>query len=200
MYYDSYYLTFTLQQSNKKNNNNNNSNNIQHQQPYRMKHMLTTTATNYKRNNNNINSLNNINNVNNNNNNDIYHRNHYINKQNNSNIIQRQKSNTYAVNINKYDIQQHSMQQKTNYYQPSKILIAQYPHFLRYKQEFFRKIKIPTELENKKDKICNLSNIHYQAEYFKLESEKWDIYKTVAMNKKKVIELMETIVEDNGNN
>ncbi|CAF4537483.1 unnamed protein product [Rotaria socialis] len=34
----------------------------------------------------------------------------------------------------------------------------------------------------------------------RLESEKWNIYKTVAMNKKKVIELMETIVEDNGNN
>ncbi|CAF4471522.1 unnamed protein product [Rotaria socialis] len=70
------------------------------------------------------------------------------------------------------------MQQKTNYYQPSKILIHQYPHFLTHKQEFFRKIKIPTELENKKDEIFNL----------------------IAMNKKKVIELMETIVEDNGNN
>ncbi|CAF4471534.1 unnamed protein product [Rotaria socialis] len=50
----------------------------------RMKHMLTTTAINYKRNNNNINSVRNINNVNNNNN-----RNHFISKQNNSNIIQR---------------------------------------------------------------------------------------------------------------
>ncbi|CAF1341632.1 unnamed protein product [Rotaria sordida] len=84
---------------------------------------------------------------------------------------------------------------------PSKSLISHYPHFLRHKDEFFRKITVPKELEDKKEDIFLLSNIHFQTEYFQLEAEKWKIYMTAAANKQTVeqIEPMETIIEDNDN-
>ncbi|CAF4916876.1 unnamed protein product, partial [Rotaria socialis] len=200
-----------------------NNNIIQHQQTYTT-HNRSTTAIHYKR-NNNVNNVNahhyvNVHNTNNNknnvnsvhiknknyngkyNNNNNNRRNYNMNEQNNRNRFQKTTNYEMHMNINEYDMQ-HQLEKKLNYYQLSKILIPQYPHFLRHKQEFFRKIQIPLELENRKDEIFDLSNIHYQTEYFKLESEKWEIYKKAAMHKKQVIEhveLMETIIEDNNNN
>ncbi|CAF3750021.1 unnamed protein product [Rotaria socialis] len=209
-----------------------NNNIIQHQQTYTTNNR-STTAIHYKRNNNvnNVNAhhyvnVHNTNNNNNNNNdndhnknnvnsvhiknknyNDKYNnnnnkRNYNMNEQNNRSRFQKTTNYEMHMNINEYDMQ-HQLEKKLNYYQLSKIQIPQYPHFLRHKQEFFRKIQIPLELENRKDEIFDLSNIHYQTEYFKLESEKWEIYKKAAMHKKQVIEhveLMETIIEDNNNN
>ena len=67
---------------------------------------------------------------------------------------------------------------------------------MRHKDEFFRKINIPKELENKKEDIFHLSNIHYQTEYFRLEAEKWKIYVVASNNNKKrsveKVERMET--------
>ncbi|CAF1503377.1 unnamed protein product, partial [Rotaria sordida] len=83
---------------------------------------------------------------------------------------------------------------------PGKTLIPHYPHFLRHKEEFLRKIKIPEELENNKDDIFTLSNLHFQAEYFKSEADKWKIYMIAAKKKNKTIqqiEPMEIIIEEN---
>ncbi|CAF4044511.1 unnamed protein product, partial [Rotaria sordida] len=83
---------------------------------------------------------------------------------------------------------------------PGKTLIPHYSHFLRHKEEFLRKIKIPEELENNKDDIFTLSNLHFQAEYFKSEAEKWKIYMIAAKKNNKTIqqiEPMEIIIEEN---
>ena len=66
---------------------------------------------------------------------------------------------------------------------PGKTFIPHYPHFLKHREEFFRKIKIPEEIENNKDDIFHLSNMHFQAEYFKTEAEKWKVYMTAANGK-----------------
>ncbi|CAM4982626.1 unnamed protein product [Rotaria socialis] len=83
------------------------------------------------------------------------------------------------------------------------VLISNYPHFLRHKKEFFRKIIIPTELEKEKENIFLLSNLHYETEYFKSESEKWKIYLTAAarnkMQSNKDTNHIETIIIDNDN-
>ena len=57
------------------------------------------------------------------------------------------------------------------------------------------------ELENKKEDIFQLSNIHFQTEYFRLEAEKWETYVVAATNKKQTsieerVEAMETIIEE----
>ncbi|CAF4958062.1 unnamed protein product [Rotaria sp. Silwood1] len=117
---------------------------------------------------------------------------HHINHNHNHN----HHHHLYHTNNNKMkQPSTHNIQEKLHDL-PSKSLIPHYPHFLRHKQEFFRKITIPIELENKKEDIYNLSNIHYQTEYYKFESEKWKVY-TIAANKKKQIELMDTIIEVN---
>ncbi|CAF3431271.1 unnamed protein product [Rotaria sp. Silwood2] len=85
---------------------------------------------------------------------------------------------------------------------PGKTLILYYPHFLRHREEFFRKIKMPEEFKNHKDEIFHLSNMHFQAEYFKTEAEKWKVYMTAANNKNRIIqqvEPMEIIIEENNN-
>ncbi|CAF3047136.1 unnamed protein product, partial [Rotaria sp. Silwood2] len=85
---------------------------------------------------------------------------------------------------------------------PGKTLIPYYPHFLRHREEFFRKVKMPEEFKNHKDEIFHLSNMHFQAEYFKTEAEKWKVYMTAANNKNRIIqqvEPMEIIIEENNN-
>ncbi|CAF3885535.1 unnamed protein product, partial [Rotaria sp. Silwood1] len=157
-------------------NNNNNNNNCHHHNHTTTNHNrynhATATATNICHHHNSTTTTNN-----NNNNRTINNNNSY-----NKNTNNRQKTN-YKLKENLNNL-------------PSKSLIPYYPHFLRHKQEFFRKITIPIELENKKEDIYNLSNIHYQTEYYKFESEKWKVY-TIAANKKKQIEPMDTIIEIN---
>ncbi|CAF4419158.1 unnamed protein product, partial [Rotaria magnacalcarata] len=116
------------------------------------------------------------------------------------------------LSLSKKRIQQQQQQQQKipqeTQYKSSKVLINHYPHFLRHREEFFRKVSIPVELEKYKEKIFQLSNIHYQTEYLKLEGEKWKIYKISAIDKdnknksnKDHVELMETIIiDDNDNN
>ncbi|CAF2961396.1 unnamed protein product [Rotaria sp. Silwood2] len=85
------------------------------------------------------------------------------------------KRNNYRnnININNNDNNNDKCNNYTiNQQIPSKTLINHYPHFLRHKAEFERKISIPTDLESKKEDIFILSNIHYQTEYFKVEAEK----------------------------
>ncbi|CAF4324798.1 unnamed protein product [Rotaria sp. Silwood2] len=82
---------------------------------------------------------------------------------------------------------------------PSNVLITHYPHFLRHKEEFFRKIVIPAELESEKENIFLLSNLHFQTEYFQLESKKWKVYMTSAANKTQTVEQMETVIEEENN-
>ena len=97
---------------------------------------------------------------------------------------------------NKYD----QTSKEKSIHLPGKTLIPHYPHFLRHKGEFFRKIKIPEELENNKDDIFLLSNLHFQTEYFKTEAEKWKIYMTAAKKTDKTIqqiEPMDIIIEEN---
>ncbi|CAF2129470.1 unnamed protein product [Rotaria magnacalcarata] len=79
---------------------------------------------------------------------------------------------------------------------PIKVQITHYPHFLRHKEEFFRKTTIPAELESVKENIFLLSKLHFETEYFKLESEKWKIYMKSAATKNDTIEQMETIIVD----
>ncbi|CAF1383237.1 unnamed protein product, partial [Rotaria sordida] len=64
-------------------------------------------------------------------------------------IQQHQENNNYQMN--KQNIYQTSTE--TSNYIPSKTLVPRYPHFLKHKKGFFRKITIPTELENKKEDI-----------------------------------------------
>ena len=89
---------------------------------------------------------------------------------------------------------------------PGKTLVPYYPHFLRRREEFFRKTEIPKEFENNKGDIFHLSNMHFHAEYFKTEAGKWKIYMTTANGKNnnkneniKQVEPMEIIVEENNN-
>ena len=123
------------------------------------------------------------------------------NNNNNNNVYQSISSS----NQRRQQRQQKNSQETQ--YQSSKVLINRYPHFLRHKEEFYRKITIPVELENYKENIFHLSNTHYQTEYFKLEAEKWKIYMKSAMNKdnnnnnKNHREQVETIIiDDNDNN
>jgi hypothetical protein len=84
---------------------------------------------------------------------------------------------------------------------PGKLFIPYYPHFLRHKEEFFRKIEIPQEFQKEKEEIFLLSNLHYQTEFFKAEASKWKIYITAASNKQNKTtthnEPMEIIIEEN---
>ena len=131
-----------------------------------------------------------------------YQYNYQINTNNNNN----NNNNVYQSISSSNQRGQQKNSQKTQY-QSSKVLINRYPHFLRHKEEFSRKITIPVELENYKENIFHLSNIHYQTEYFKLEAEKWKIYMKSAINKdnnnnnKNHRKQVETIViDDNDNN
>ncbi|CAF3363065.1 unnamed protein product [Rotaria sp. Silwood2] len=179
-------------------------------------HPTTTTTTTINTNTNN-NHYHHINHINNNNNNNNHHHHHHdqhrttttittTNNNNNKNNRQynkynkmKQTSTYYTQEQNNNKTTEYNNQHVSNeklHYLPGKSLIPYYPHFLRHKQEFFRKITIPIEIENKKEDIYRLSNIHYQTEYFKLESEKWKVY-MIAANEKKQIEQIDTIMEIN---
>ncbi|CAF4676078.1 unnamed protein product, partial [Rotaria sp. Silwood2] len=124
------------------------------------------------------------------------------NNNNNNNRGINNNNNNRAINNNKNSYNKNNTIKKENLNNlPSKSLIPHYPHFLRHKEEFFRKITVPRELEEKKEDIFLLSNIHFQTEYFQSEAEKWKIYMTAAANKQTVeqIEPMETIIEENNN-
>ncbi|CAF4967286.1 unnamed protein product, partial [Rotaria sp. Silwood1] len=115
--------------------------------------------------------------------------NHHDNNNNNNENIKSDDNNTY-----------NQISKEKLMHIPSKTLIPYYPHFLRHKEEFFRKIKVPEEFENNKDDIFVLSNLHYQTEYFKSEADKWKIYMIAAKKKNKTIqqiEPMEIIIEEN---
>ncbi|CAF1388147.1 unnamed protein product, partial [Rotaria sordida] len=131
----------------------------------------------------------------------IYHHHNSTTTNNNNNIRTMNNKNTHNKNNTNRLKKKDTLKNENSNNLPSKLLIPQYPHFLRHKDEFFRKITIPRELEDKKEDIFLLSNIHFQTEYFQLEAEKWKIYMTAAANKKTVeqIEPMETIIEDNDN-
>ncbi|CAF2868607.1 unnamed protein product [Rotaria sp. Silwood2] len=128
--------------------------------------------------------------------------NHYNHATTTTNISHRHNSFTAATTTNNNNRQKKNdaLKEKLNNL-PSKSLIPYYPHFLRHKDEFFRKITIPIELEEKKEDIFLLSNIHFQKEYFQSEAEKWKISMTAATTKQTVeqIEPMETIIEENNN-
>ncbi|CAF4903014.1 unnamed protein product, partial [Rotaria sp. Silwood2] len=125
----------------------------------------------------------------NNNNNNYHHHNHTNTNRNHhnhatTNIFHHHNSTTATINNNnnraiinnKYSYNKNNTLKKENLNNlPSKSLIPHYPHFLRHKDEFFRKITVPTELEDKKEDIFLLSNIHFQTEYFQSEAEKWKI-------------------------
>ncbi|CAF4548026.1 unnamed protein product, partial [Rotaria magnacalcarata] len=122
------------------------------------------------------NNQNNNNKQNNNNNNDKldYAQKPYQRKQQQQHQQQQQQKPQWQQE------QQHNNQINNRYsFKPKSnhasrnVLISNYPHFLRHKKEFFRKIIIPTELEKEKENIFLLSNLHYETEYFKSESEKW---------------------------
>jgi len=173
---DNHSSTAANNNSNSKNrsyNNNNNQNHPNH----------STTAIN---NNNNNASNNNINrnptttSINNNNNN------HFYNNNNNNNNPNRQNNVNYKQTKNFNNL-------------PGKSLIPYYPHFLRHRDEFFRKVTIPRELEEKKEDIFLLSNIHFQTEYFRSEANKWKVYMAAASTKKTVgqTEPMEVVIEEN---
>lgn len=105
-------------------------------------------------------------------------------------------------NNNKNEYDQTSEEKPINL--PGRMLIPYYPHFLRHKEEFFRKIKIPEEFEKNREDIFLLSNLHFQTEYFKSEADKWKVYMTAANNNKNKkidqIEPMEIIIEEENNN
>ena len=143
----------------------------------------TITTTDIRHHHNSTTTTNN-NNDNNNNNNHTIHNKKSWNKNNSKrqekeNALKKEKKD----NLNNL---------------PSKSLISHYPHFLRHKDEFFRKIAVPIELEEKNEDIFLLSNIYFQTEYFQSEAEKWQVYMTAAASKQTVeqIELMETIIEN----
>ncbi|CAF3205117.1 unnamed protein product, partial [Rotaria sp. Silwood2] len=182
------------------NNNSNNNNNHHH---YHHHYIITTNAKNNQYHHNNINidhdhphttttTIDNNNNNNNRQNNKTNNNNYYYtnNKIKQPNTHNTQEQNNYKT-TEYYN--RHVSKEKLHYL-PSKSLISYYPHLLRHKQEFFRKIAISIELDDKKEDIFHLSNIYYQTEYFKLESEKWKIYMSAA-NKKRPTEQMDTIME-----
>ncbi|CAF3794493.1 unnamed protein product [Rotaria sordida] len=110
-----------------------------------------------------------------------------------------QRNNVTVDNNNQY---RWSVNQKyETQHLPIKKLIPNYPHFLRHKEEFFRKIAIPVEFEKEKEKIFMLSNLHFQTEFLKLEADKWRIYIESANDKKQIIQerkQIETIaIDDN---
>ncbi|CAF1491160.1 unnamed protein product, partial [Rotaria sordida] len=166
-------------------NDNNNNHNHRH-------HQYHTTTTNDNNNNHNHRHHQYHTTTTNDNNNHNHRKNNKANKMKQPSTHNIQEQNNYRTT--EYD-NQHTLKEKLHYL-PGKSLIPHYPHFLRHKQEFFRKIAIPIELDNKKEDIYHLSNIHYQTEYFKLECEKWKVY-MIAANKKKQIEQMDTIMEVN---
>ncbi|CAF4700341.1 unnamed protein product, partial [Rotaria sp. Silwood2] len=108
---------------------------------------------------------------------------------------QQQKKHNYQNNENNNNY--HSSIEQIQ--KPSNVLITHYPHFLRHKEEFFRKIVIPAELQSEKENIFLLSNLHFQTEYFQLESKKWKVYMTSAANKTQTVEQMETVIEEENN-
>ncbi|CAF3898827.1 unnamed protein product, partial [Rotaria sp. Silwood1] len=122
-----------------------------------------------------------------------YHHKQYETKQ----YQEYQRNNVTTDNNNQY---RWSVNQKYGRQQlPMKKLIPNYPHFLRHKQEFFRKIAIPAEFEKEKENIFMLSNLHFQTEILKLEAEKWRIYVESASEKKQVAQdrkQIETIIID----
>ncbi|CAF1454838.1 unnamed protein product [Rotaria sordida] len=110
---------------------------------------------------------------------------------------QQQQHHQHQQQINNNRNNQFTLKQKYNLMSRN-VLISHYPHLLRHKEEFFRKITIPTELENEKDSIFQLSNLHFQTEYFKSESEKWKIYMRAATgNKIQSRNQIESILIDN---
>ena len=123
-------------------------------------HYQNANYNNYNRNvnNRNVNNRNvknqNVNNRNvynqNDNNRNVNNRN--VNNQNDNNRnVNYRNANSYNrnVNINNKNIN-YNASKTTSSYSTGKTLIPKYPHFLRHKQEYFRKAEIPTELENKK--------------------------------------------------
>lgn len=183
----------------------------------------TTKNNNIHHNHNNRNFTDKINNSNNNKNNNNNHRitthhnssntttidssrhryNYPITTANN-NEFHNNNNNTYRLNrlnrLNHLNRQIYTLNEEQHSNSiPSKSLIPHYPHFLRHKDEFFRKVTIPAELEQKKEDIFLLSNIHFQTEYFQLEAKKWEVYTIAASNKKTVErrEPMEIIIEEN---
>ncbi|CAF0946678.1 unnamed protein product [Rotaria sordida] len=122
-----------------------------------------------------------------------YHHKQYETKQ----YQEYQRNNVTVDNNNQY---RWSVNQKyETQHLPIKKLIPNYPHFLRHKEEFFRKIAIPVEFEKEKEKIFILSNLHFQTEFLKLEADKWRIYIESANDKKQITQerkQIETIVID----
>ena len=155
----------------KNDNNNNNSNHHRHHH-HHPRMQLDNITKKFKSNNNNNN--------------------------NNYNFIHESKKlNACTTTITNKCNNRHSSKQHLS----SKSLIAHYPHFLRHKEEFFRKVNILMELKNKKEDFFQLGNIHFQTEYFRLEAEKWETYVVAATNKKQTsieeqVEAMETIIEE----
>ncbi|CAF3821695.1 unnamed protein product [Rotaria sp. Silwood1] len=110
---------------------------------------------------------------------------------------QQQQHHQHQQQINNKRNKQFTSKQKSNQVSRN-VMISHYPHLLRHKEEFFRKVTIPTELENEKDNIFQLSNLHFQTEYFKSESEKWKIYMRAATeNKIQSNNQIESILIDN---
>ncbi|CAF3695900.1 unnamed protein product [Rotaria sp. Silwood1] len=174
-HYHRHYTTTTNANNNQYHHSNNNNHDHYH-----------TTTTNSNNNNNNNNSR-----QNNKTNNNYYYTNNEMKQPSTRNTQER--NNYKRKNCNNQHISKEKLHNLSG-----KSFIPHYPHFLRHKEEFFRKIIIPEELENQKEDIFHLSSIHYQTEYFKSESEKWKIYMIAAnKNKKRSIEQMDTIMEVN---
>ncbi|CAF3137656.1 unnamed protein product [Rotaria sp. Silwood2] len=178
------------------NNNNHNINNV-NQQYYNRRNNNKTNhqhqiniKNNYTKNNQH---QRNINNNNNNRKNNYYDHSNIIKKNH------RQHSNINDNNNNDENNFQYPSKKNTNNIQ-SNTLIDHYPHFLRHKQEFYRKIEISKELENKKEDIFHLTNMHFKTEYLRLEAAKWKTYVIAASNKRQSKERkdhMKTIIEIN---
>ncbi|CAF4876354.1 unnamed protein product, partial [Rotaria sp. Silwood1] len=186
-----------MQMYHKQQHNNNNHNNNNVYQQYYNRHNNNKTNHQHQINikNNYAKNYQHQRNINNNNNN---RKNNYYDH---SNIKKnhRQYSNIKDNNNNDENNFQYPSKKNTNNIQ-SNILIDHYPHFLRHRQEFYRKIEIPNELENKKEDIFHLTNIHFKAEYLRLEATKWKTYVIAASNKRQSKERkdhMKTIIEIN---
>ncbi|CAF2072617.1 unnamed protein product [Rotaria magnacalcarata] len=131
---------------------------------------------------------------------------------NDRNYIQSNKDNNYFYKNNRANSYRPQNHDNNKYDQiseekpiniPGKTFIPYYPHFLRHKEEFCRKIKMPEEFEKNKENIFLLTNLHFQTEYFKAAPDKWKVYMTAADNNKnkkiEQIEPMEIIIEENNN-
>ena len=115
---------------------------------------------------------------------------------NHNNLIKSKQQNyrrNYQTNSCRNIIQETS--NDYNMHSVSNSMINYYPHFLRHKQEFFRKITLPDDLIEKKDEIFALSNLHFKSEYFRTECEKWKVY-TLAAERKQTKRLDITIDHD----